>query len=562
MDAGIFTEISLILVIATVIAGITQLLKQPLIIGHIFTGILVGPFLFNLVKSTETVELFSHIGVAFLLFIIGIGLNPKVIKEVGKISLFTGLGQIFFTSILGFSIATLLGFAAIPALYIAVALTFSSTIIILKILSDKKETHQLYGKIATGFLLVQDLVAVTLLILITSVFAGDSNNTVILLTLLKGVGAALLIAGFARWILPKLTEFLAKSQEVLYTFAIGWGLGIAALFAGLGFSIEIGALAAGVALAGSRFSYEISSRLRPLRDFFLILFFIVLGAGMSFDNITASVIPALIFSAFILIGNPFIVLAIMGSMGYSKKTGFKAGLTVAQISEFSLILVVLGHRIGQLPADVVSMVTLVGLITIAGSTYMMLYDDWLYSHLQPVLRFFERKKLRSEKATDPIYEVILFGYEAGGHGFLTALQKLGRPYLVVDYNPEIVDHLKNRGIPLLYGDANDREFLEDLNLEKAKLIVINITDFAANALIVEATRSVNPRAIILAMTKADDKVEEALDLYERGASYVMMPRYLSSLKVGNLIRRYELSSAKFREERDKHKQVLHTVKSN
>ncbi|MBI3984099.1 cation:proton antiporter [Candidatus Microgenomates bacterium] len=556
MEAGFFAEISVILAIATVVAGVAHYLRQPLIIGHIFTGILVGPVVFNLVRVSDMAELFSHIGIALLLFIIGLGLNPRIIKEVGKVSLLTGLGQIIFTSLLGFGIAQLLGFAVLTSLYIAVALTFSSTIIILKILSDKRETHQLYGKIATGFLLVQDLVAVLILIFVSSFLAQSKSLAMIGITALKGFGLALSLALIAKYLLPRLVKQFARSQEYLFLFSIGWGFGVAALFMWLGFSIEIGALAAGVALASSGYSYEISARMRPLRDFFIILFFIVLGAGMTFGNLTDQLVPALIFSVFILLGNPLVVMAIMGALGYRLKTSFKAGLTVAQISEFSLVLVVLGQRVGQLSAEVVSLVTLVGLITIAGSTYMMIYDDQLYRWLAGYLRVFERRHTKSAQSLDQKYDVYLFGYQAGGNSFIQTLAKLGRPYLVIDYDPEVIDHLQSQNIPHRYGDANDAEFLADLDLEKARLVVINLSDFAANALIVGETRRVNQRAIVIAMTDAEDKVEEALELYDRGASYVMMPRYLGSLKVGNLLRRYDLDRAKFRQAQRRHQQLL------
>lgn len=556
MEVGFFGEISVILVIATAVAGVAHYLRQPLIIGHILTGILVGPVVFNLVRASDMAELFSHIGIALLLFIIGLGLNPRVIKEVGKVSLLTGLGQVLFTSLLGFGIARLLGFAVLTALYVAVALTFSSTIIILKILSDKRETHKLYGKIATGFLLVQDLVAVIILIFVSSFLAKLQSLAVIGTTVFKGLVLALVITLMAKYVLPRLVKGFARSQEFLFLFSVGWGFGIAALFTWLGFSIEIGALAAGVALASSGYSYEISSRMRPLRDFFIVLFFIVLGAGMTFSNLTGQLGAALLFSAFILLGNPLVVMAIMGALGYRLKTSFKAGLTVAQISEFSLVLVVLGQRVGHLSAEVVSLVTIVGLITIAGSTYLMMYDDQLFKWLSPYLRIFERQRPKSVPPTDRYYEVYLFGYKSGGSSFVHTLQKLGRPYLVIDYDPEVIDHLGSQNVPVRYGDANDAEFLADLDLKMARLVVVNLSDFAANALIVSETRRVNQRAIVIAMTDAEDKAEEALELYDRGASYVMMPRYLGSLKVGNLLDRYQLNQTKFRQVQRRHQKVL------
>lgn len=558
METGVFLEISLILVLATAIAGLTQLLRQPLIIGHILTGVLVGPSVLNLVHNTATIELFSHIGIALLLFIIGLGLNPKVIKEVGKVALITGLGQIIFTSVVGFALASLLGFEPLTALYMSLALTFSSTIIVLKLLSDKREQQRLYGKIATGFLLVQDVVAVLMLIVISASVGEGGSSGVVYATLGKGLLAIASLGAISIYILPRLASFFARSQEFLFLFSIGWGLGIAALFAEMGFSVEIGALAAGVALAGSTYSFQISSRMRPLRDFFIILFFIVLGSGLSFTNAGEVVLPALILSAYVLIGNPLIMMSLMGLMGYTNKVSFKAGLTVAQISEFSLVLILMGIRVGQVPAEVLSIITLVAIITIALSTYMVLYDDELYKKLKPLLKVFERKKLRSVAASPHSAHVILFGYKSGGYGFVKAFQSLGQSFLVIDYDPETISRLETRGIACLYGDANDMEFLEQLNLDKAKLVVVNLADHSTNALVTDRAKADSPEAIIIA-TANSDKAEEALDLYERGASYVLMPRYLGSAKLSSLLKRYNLSHTKFKAERTRHQEFLHAA---
>jgi len=268
----VFIELSLIIAITVLISGITRLLKQPLIIGYILTGIIVSPYFLNIVQSTETIKVFSQIGIALLLFIVGLSLSPKVIKEVGKVSLITGIGQIIFTSLFGFLISRLLGFSVIVSIYIAIALTFSSTIIIMKLLSDKQDLEKLYGKISIGFLLVQDIFVIILLMVISSFSGNLSMSTLSLRTILVGI---LLIGGFVLisiYVLPSLSKFFAKSQEFLFLFSIGWGLGLAALFHYMGFSMEIGALIAGIARSMSPFHYEISSKMRPLRDFFIILF--------------------------------------------------------------------------------------------------------------------------------------------------------------------------------------------------------------------------------------------------------------------------------------------------
>src|SRR3989338_4214394 len=316
---NIFLQISIALLIVLGVSFVMRILKQPLIIGYILSGIIIGPFLFNLLPHKETLEVFSQFGIAFLLFIVGIHLNPKTIKEVGKISLITGIGQVIFTSIIGYFICILFGFSTVTAIYIAIALTFSSTIIIMKLLSDKDSLDKLYGKISIGFLLVQDLIAIIILIVISSFSNGVGTTSFILQSFTRGILILVILFPISYFILPKLSSFFAKSQEFLFVFAISWGLGLSALFLFAGFSIEVGALIAGIMLSMSSYSYEVSSKLKPLRDFFIISFFILLGAQMTFGNLTSLWLPAVIFSLFILIGNPLIVMILMGIFGYNKK---------------------------------------------------------------------------------------------------------------------------------------------------------------------------------------------------------------------------------------------------
>jgi Kef-type K+ transport system membrane component KefB/Trk K+ transport system NAD-binding subunit len=554
----VFIELSIIIGITVLIAGIMRLLKQPLIIGYILTGIIVSPYFLNIVRSTETIAVFSQIGVALLLFIVGLSLSPKVIKEVGKVSLVTGIGQIIFTSLIGFLISRLLGFSIIVSLYIAIALTFSSTIIIMKLLSDKKDMEKLYGKISIGFLLVQDIFVIALLLVI-SFFSGRLDTTNLTLgTVLGGIlliGALILISIY---ILPSLSKFFAKSQEFLFLFSIGWGLCLAALFYYIGFSIEIGALIAGVALSISPYHYEISSKMRPLRDFFIILFFILLGSQMVFGNISQFIIPAVIFSLFILIGNPLIVIVLMGLLGYKKKTGFQAGLTVAQISEFSLILIALGVKVGHLTNEILSFVTIIGLITIAGSTYLILYSDKIYPYVSKYLSIFERKKVR-EKEQDKLgeYDIILFGCNRVGYDFLKIFKKMGKKFLVIDYDPELISELTKKKINCKYGDIDDEEFLDELNFNTLKMAVSTIPDFETNLLLLNKIRQTNKKTII---TIVSHSIEEANKLYDKGATYVIMPHFLGADYFSMLINKHKLNLNKFLKEKKKHLKYLKTKK--
>lgn len=551
----VFIELSVIIGITVLIAGIMKLLKQPIVIGYILAGIIVSPYFLNIIHSTDTIAVFSQIGVAFLLFIVGLSLSPKVIKEVGKVSLVTGLGQIIFTSLIGFLISKLLGFSTIVSLYIAMALTFSSTIIIMKLLSDKKDLEKLYGKISVGFLLVQDIVVIILLMVISS-FSDNFNVTNLsFVAIFRGILFVVGLILISIYILPKLSKFFAKSQEFLFLFSIGWGMSLAALFLHIGFSMEIGALIAGVALSMSPYHYEISSKMRPLRDFFIIIFFILLGSQMVFGNVSQFIIPAIIFSLFILIGNPLIVMILMGLLGYKKKISFQAGLTVAQISEFSFILIALGVSVGHLTNEILSLVTIVGLITIAGSTYLILYSDKIYPHLSRYLSIFERKKVRKGKERSREYEIILFGCNRVGHDFLKIFKEMRKKFLVIDYDPELISDLIRKKINCRYGDIDDDEFIDELNFNKLKMAVSTMPDFETNLLLINKIRQTNEKTIIMVVSH---NIEEAKKLYDKGATYVVMPHFLGADYSSMLINKHGLNMNEFLKEKKKHLKYLKT----
>lgn len=554
-----FLELSMILVVGTSIAIVMRMLRQPLIVGYIATGIIVGPYALNLLHSRDEMELFSKIGVSILLFIVGLTLNPDIVREVGKPAVITGIGQIIFTSLVGFFIILLLGFDAVAALYGAIALTFSSTIIILKLLTDRGDIGKLYGKIAIGFLLVQDLAATIILLVIsvvgaTSVAGGGVAGAVgmeVLRIMATGGVVACALYLISKRLLPRIIVFVGGNQEVLFVFSIAWGLGLASLFYIIGFSIEIGALVAGVMLAVSPFTYEIGSRMKPLRDFFILLFFILLGAQMVLGEIVSIMMPALALSLFVLVGNPLIVFFLMNLLGYRTKTSFMAGLTVAQISEFSFILVALGFSLGHLSETVVSLITLVGVFTIAGSTYLILYADPIFARVKPVLEFISLRKHHHRESVNSsdAPDIIIFGYDRVGHEFVSVASKLSPRFLVVDFNPQSIKRLEREKLPFRYGDAEDIEFLHEIGFTSARLVVSSIPDHKTNLLLVKYYRKQNSTGVIIVIAH---RAEDAEELYVAGASYVVMPHYLGAHHAALMISRHGFDAGAFDSERNTH----------
>ena len=373
-----FSQISLLLVVAAASGAIVKFFKQPLLIGYLFAGFVLSAL--GLVGDVEVFSGLGQIGVALLLFLVGIEMNLKELPSIGKVALLTGLGQIAFTFTVGFLISMGLGFATLASVYIAIALTFSSTIIIVKLLSEKNDLDSLYGKISVGFLLVQDLVAVLILMYLAGLGEGQLVASDYLVIGVKAIVLLGAIWGLSKKVLPTFfNKYLSKSQELLFISSIAWALGVSTFVAGpLGFTIEIGGFLAGLALSNLPEHLEIASRTRPLRDFFLTIFFLLLGTKLAIGNIGAIIIPALILSVFVLVGNPTIVLSILGLLGHKRRTSILAGLTVAQISEFSLIIVAMGATLGHLTESNVAMVVLVAVITMTASTYLILGADGVY----------------------------------------------------------------------------------------------------------------------------------------------------------------------------------------
>lgn len=480
----LFSEVAILLFTASLLGILAVRFKQPLIVGYIAVGILLGPSTLGWVETNDQIDLMAKLGISLLLFIVGLKLDLNIIRTMGPVALATGIGQVVFTSLFGYAIALGLDFSHIESIYIAVALTFSSTIIIVKLLSDKREVDSLHGRIAIGFLIVQDMLVILAMIVLNAL-SGAQNETEFgpkaLTILINGIAFVVTVGFLMKYLLTPLLDFLAESKELLMLFSIAWAVSLAALGYYLGFSKEVGAFIAGVSLASTPYRDVIGARLVSLRDFLLIFFFVDLGASLDLSVVGHQIDSAVVLSLFVIIGNPIIVMVIMGLMGYRKRTGFLAGLTVAQISEFSLILGALGVSLGHISGQVMGLITMVGLITISVSTYMILYSHLLYQKLLPLLSIFEkevptREQLSLAQTEIESYDIIVFGLGRFGRTIIEEFKKNNYRALGVDFNPEVVKRAKKSGLVSYYGDAEDEEFISTLPLHKAKWIVGAIHD--------------------------------------------------------------------------------------
>ncbi|PAV24571.1 sodium:proton exchanger [Tamilnaduibacter salinus] len=527
MFENTFVQIGIILGLAVIGGGIAQRLRQPLIVAFIAVGILLGPSVSGMVAHSSEVELFARLGIALLLFIVGLKLDLHIIRTVGPVALASGLGQVVFTSVIGYLIAVTLGMAPVTALYVAVALTFSSTIIIVKLLTDKREVDSLHGRIAVGFLIVQDIVVVLVMIGLTAFGQGGDDVDLgweALQVLVKGAFMLVAVALLMRYVLPNVLHRLAHSSELLMLFAIAWAVLGAVAGDALGFSREVGAFLAGVSIASTPYREQVAARLVSLRDFLLLFFFIELGATLDLSSLGAQVGSAIVLSVFVLVGNPLIVMAIMGVMGYRKRTGFLAGLTVAQISEFSLILAALGLSLGHLEQETVGLITLVGLITISVSTYMILYSHAIYERLAPWLTLFERRVPHRElDAPFDIKEgvdILLVGLGRYGAALAANLRDRGCRLLVVDFDPTTVLKHDRDGYYVHYGDAEDPEFVATLPLEHTRWVVSTVRDQTINRMLLHGLKQSNYPGRVAIATSSE---RHAQDLRDAGVDLVLIP---------------------------------------
>ncbi len=550
---SIFLEIGIVLILATSLGVIARFFKQPLILAYILTGLLVSTTGVWSIHNTETFAFLGELGIAFLLFLVGLELSITHLKTVGKVSFNTGVGQIIFTSLIGLILCLLLGFAFVPALYIGVALTFSSTVIVVKLLSEHNEINSLHGRVAVGVLLVQDLVALLLLIVLSGFEGGKGIDLFTFpLIFLKGVLLVYLTLVFSKRILPKVFNHFAKNAELLFIASISWCFLWAALSKWFGFSTEIGAFLAGLALATTQQNWQISSRIRPLRDLFVVIFFIMLGMRMTLGQIGDVLVPAVILSIFILVGNPFIVLMIMKQMGFKSRTAFLASVTLAQISEFSLILMALAYKLGHVGSKEVNLVTVVGLITISVSSYMILHARTLYKRIAPLLKGFETNhpfELPQSQYDALDDHIILVGGRRMGHSLLAMFKKSHLSFVVVDFDTGVVEKLQAQKIAAHFGDASDPEVLDHLKIEKAKAVISTIDRVEENLNIIRDVRIINPKMVVV-LTANDE--HEALALYAQGADYVVIPRvtggeHLAHILLGKIEDKKDIRKLRTRE---------------
>ncbi len=537
---SLFFELTVVLVLAGACALLVNYLKQPSILAYILAGLILGPFGYWRLHEGSALTAMSQVGITLLLFMVGLELDISQIKKIGRRAVLAGAGQVLITLACSFLLCHLLGFSMLTSLYVALALTFSSTIIVVKLLSEKRDLQSLYGRLVVGIFLTQDLVALVVLMVLSS---GSSATGTALwshvgFTFLRGVLLVVGVVILNQYVFPKLFRSIGKSDELLLVVSLAWALGLATFvqLPFMGFSLEIGGFLAGLSLSASSVHYEISARIRSLRDFFIIIFFIVLGSQLSFAGIASTIVPAIILSLFVLVGNPFIVVVILSFLGYKPRTAFYTAITVGQISEFSLILVALGLKLGAINPEVVSMITLVAIITFTLSSYSIIKADKLYSWLEQSLSWFDltggTAELHQHESTLKNHVVLLGVHRTGkelAESFLSAHEK----FVIVDFNPEVAEYYARSGVPVICGDASDPYIQELAGFRYARMIVSTLPDVHDNLAVVESVRNQKFRAKLIIMAQNNDAARE---LYRHKVDYVLLPHYVNGLHLSRILK--------------------------
>ncbi len=537
---SLFFELGLVIISAALVGVVSYYLKQPLILAYIAAGVLIGPFGFGLVNDISTIYVIANIGIMLMLFLVGLEMNPDRLKDLGLVAFAVGIGQVVFTGLIGYGLATLFGFSLVQTIYLTVALTFSSTVIAVKIIYDKRDNNALYGQVAIGVLLVQDLIAILALLALTGFTAGSFSFDFMHFggVLLKGIALSALVILIARKLLGYLYNKIATSHELLILFSLSWCFLVALLSELVGFNIEIGAFIAGVSLASLPYTYEINAKAKVLRDFFITIFFVALGAGLVFSSMGPLVVKFIILSLFVLIGNPIIVMVIMGLLGYDKRTSFFTGLSIANISEFSLIVIAIGLKLGHVNQEIVAMVTLIALLTMTVSSYFMTYNNWLYNKLRRFLTVFEFRKVKTKLAnvraglTD---HIILFGCGQMGEQILDQVKHFKEDYVVVDHDNTVIKSLIKKEVSCIFGDVEDSELLNELGLDSSEIIISTLPSLEDNLFLIRYIEKISQekRPIVIVTS---DSGREGLELFNRGADYVILKPYLGAQHIHQINR--------------------------
>lgn len=524
---NIFIQLAVILSLSSALGLFVYRFKLPLLIAYLTSGLLLSALTSVDVSRSSALSFLPDIGIAFVLFLVGMELDLREIKNYGKQILTAGILQVIISSVLGTFIAQSFGFKTTEAIYLGIGLSFSSTLVVVKLLLDRKDITSLYGKLSLGILLLEDLLAVIILLGMTSATHFSLANalpvSVFFIKVIALFAAAILLN---KYFLSFIFKMVSDSGELLFLTALAWCFSFITLASLFGFSVLIGAFLAGVVLASSPYHFHIQGKIKPMRDFFTALFFVYLGTRVNFSHIVSVYPLILIFASYAVLVKPLIFLLIFGIFGFRKHTMFLTAINLSQVSEFSLIILLVALKTGQVSDAGLTVIALSSVLSFIVSSLMISQSGKIYKYVQGLAAFFERRKTVSEEKQENklINHVVIIGSHRVGGEIVRFLKKEGQSLVVLDYNPHQVEILLSQGIPVIYGDMSDPDILDILNLSDAKMVISTAPDLEGNKTLLEdlKVRHLNVTAIVRAQT-----IKEARGLYKAGADYVIIPDLLA-----------------------------------
>ncbi len=525
---SILTDIGAAILAATVLAYVARWLRQPLLLAYIGAGLLVGPPGLGIVQNQERIAELSELGLALLMFIVGLEIDLRKLVSSSRVGVPVGVGQVVLCSFLAWAAMQAVGFGGLPALYLGVASAFSSTMIVVKLLSDKSELDTVDGRLTLGILLVQDVLAIVVLALQPNL--QHPSLAPILGSLVAGlglVGGALLAARYA---LTPLFRWAAKSPEIVLISAISWCLLIGYLAVLADFSIAMGALIAGVTLSALPYTLDVVAKIRGLRDFFVTLFFVALGMQLELGS--ARVLFAAAVLSAVVVGSRFLtVLPMLVTAGFGARVGILSSLALGQTGEFALVIVSIGLALGHIDREVTSIIALTLVVTSTVSTYMVMSNHALARRAMDLLARFGLHEggtpIAGEMMTAAEPGIILLGFHRTASSLLHMARHgpAGDPLHIIDFSPEAYQRLCALGVPVVYGDISHLDTLERVGVEHARIVLSTVSDdflrSTSNMTLLRAVRRINPEARVIVCAET---VAQARALYAAGADFVIMPR--------------------------------------
>lgn len=533
----VLVEVGAVIILATILAYISRGLKQPMILSYIAAGLILGPLGFGFIKNPETIKSFSEIGIAFLLFIAGLEINLKKIKEESPVFLTSGLIQIAMLFSTGFVIAIMMGFLKLEAIYIGLTLCFSSTMIAVKLLSDKGVLDTLHGRVVLGILLIEDLAAVLALLVLST---PEMTPLLFFYSLLKGAALFIFAYVFAIRLVPIIFSFAAKSQELFFLSSLGVLFLFSLAFHLSGFSVVIGGFVAGVVLGSSDYNLEVMSKIKPIKDFFSTLFFISLGLTLNVFNFSNILSTLIVLVLVIIIFKPIMITIFIKFFGYKTRTAFMTGISLAQISEFALVILLQGFSLGHISYEIFSLTILLAIISMTVSSYYLEHADGLYKKFYGILKVFdkiphyrERLEYIPKRLKKPI---IIFGGHRIGRVLIDTLKELKKDILVIDYDPTIINNLINERTPCIYGDVNSDDVLGKITF--SDIVISTVPNKKDNLYLIKHVKRANPKSKVFV---SSNNIDDAIEYYNVGADYIILPHMLSgqhiSLVLKNLLQK-------------------------